>query len=177
LIPGEEKRRGMGKQIRDLEAELDEERKQKVSALNSKKKLEADFKDLESTMEMNNKMKEDALKQLKKLQVMLIILSSLRDRKNRPYLCLQVAIKDVTRDAEEAHLAKTEAQQQFKDLEKKIKTLEADMLRLQVRKNSTLVIFQYILESFQYYFQKNFRRRTSVLLSDNAVPLKRNVMT
>ena len=27
---GEEKRRGMGKQIRDLEAELDEERKQKV---------------------------------------------------------------------------------------------------------------------------------------------------
>lgn len=59
----------MGKQIRDLEAELDEERKQKVSALNAKKKLEADFKDLESTMEMNNKMKEDALKQLKKLQV------------------------------------------------------------------------------------------------------------
>jgi myosin protein heavy chain len=54
---------------RDLEAELDEERKQKVSALNIKKKLEADFKDLESTMEMNNKMKEDALKQLKKLQV------------------------------------------------------------------------------------------------------------
>jgi myosin protein heavy chain len=59
----------MGKQIRDLEAELDEERKQKVSALNAKKKLEADFKDLESTMEMNNKLKEDALKQLKKLQV------------------------------------------------------------------------------------------------------------
>ena len=27
---GEEKRRGMGKRIRDLEAELDEERKQKV---------------------------------------------------------------------------------------------------------------------------------------------------
>jgi len=107
---GEEKRRGMGKQIRDLEAELDEERKQKVSALNAKKKLEADFKDLESTMEMNNKLKEDALKQLKKLQV---------------------TIKDVTRDAEEAHLAKTEAQQQFKDLEKKFKSIEADMLQLQ----------------------------------------------
>ena len=30
---GEEKRRGMGKQIRDLEAELDEERKQKVKRI------------------------------------------------------------------------------------------------------------------------------------------------
>ena len=34
---GEEKRRGMSKQIRDLEAELDEERKQKVAAINAKK--------------------------------------------------------------------------------------------------------------------------------------------
>merc|ERR1712037_313189 len=63
---GEEKRRGMSKQLRDLEAELDEERKQKTAALNSKKKLEGDLKDLESTMDMNNKMKEDAIKQLKK---------------------------------------------------------------------------------------------------------------
>merc|ERR1712048_893913 len=39
---GEEKRRGMTKQLRDLEAELDEERKQKTAALNSKKKLEGD---------------------------------------------------------------------------------------------------------------------------------------
>jgi hypothetical protein len=44
---------------------------------------------------------------------------------------MQVTIKDVTRDAEEAHLAKTEAQQQFKDLEKKFKSIEADMLQLQ----------------------------------------------
>merc|ERR1719348_617133 len=65
---GEEKRRGMAKQIRDLEAELDEERKQKQAAVNAKKKLETDYKDLESTMDMNNKLKEDALKQLKKLQ-------------------------------------------------------------------------------------------------------------
>ena len=33
---GEEKRRGMGKQIRDLEAELDEERKQKVRKIRVK---------------------------------------------------------------------------------------------------------------------------------------------
>ena len=119
---GEEKRRGMGKQIRDLEAELDEERKQKVrrtikrqnviqvistypsyfsqvAALNSKKKLEGDYKDLESTMEMNNKMKEDALKQMKKAQA---------------------AVKELQRDADEAHASKGEAQQQAKDLEKKV---------------------------------------------------------
>ena len=41
---GEEKRRGMAKQIRDLEAELDEERKQRQAAVNAKKKLETDYK-------------------------------------------------------------------------------------------------------------------------------------
>ena len=61
---------------------MDEERKQKTAALNSKKKLEGDLKDLESTMDMNNKMKEDAIKQLKKHQA---------------------ALKELTRDADEAH--------------------------------------------------------------------------
>lgn len=36
----EEKRRGIVKQLRDLEAELDEERKQRSAAVASKKKLE-----------------------------------------------------------------------------------------------------------------------------------------
>ena len=70
-----------------------------VAALNSKKKLEGDYKDLESTMEMNNKMKEDALKQMKKAQA---------------------AVKELQRDADEAHASKGEAQQQAKDLEKKV---------------------------------------------------------
>ena len=39
---GEEKCGGMAKSIRDLETELDEERKQKISAVNARKKLEAD---------------------------------------------------------------------------------------------------------------------------------------
>ena len=47
------------------------------------------------------------------------------------FVSSQVTMKEVTRDAEEAHLAKSEAQQQFKDLEKKVKTLEADMIQLQ----------------------------------------------
>jgi len=107
---GEEKRRGMAKQLRDLEAELDEERKQKQAAVNAKKKLETDYKDLESTMDMNNKLKEDALKQLKKLQQ---------------------AMKEIQRDAEEAHTTKNDVLQQSKDLEKKIKSLEADLVQMQ----------------------------------------------
>merc|ERR1719232_2132813 len=107
---GEEKRRGMSKQLRDLESELDEERKQKQAAVNAKKKLETDYKDLESTMDMNNKLKEDALKQLKKLQQ---------------------AMKEIQRDAEEAHSTKNEVLQQSKDLEKKIKVLEADLAQMQ----------------------------------------------
>jgi len=107
---GEEKRRGMAKSIRDLETELDEERKQKTAAVNAKKKLDADYKDLESNLEMNSKMKEDALKQLKKHQT---------------------AVKELQRDAEEAHAGKAEVITQYKDLEKKVKNLEADMIQLQ----------------------------------------------
>merc|ERR1719445_1792221 len=107
---GEEKRRGMAKQLRDLESELDEERKQKQTAVNAKKKLETDYKDLESTMDMNNKLKDDAIKQLKKLQQ---------------------AMKEIQRDAEEAHASKNEVLQQSKDLEKKIKVLEADLVQMQ----------------------------------------------
>ena len=66
---GEEKRRGVLKQLRDLEAELEDERKQRAAALAAKKKLEADFKDVEQQLEIHNKIKDDALKQLKKLQV------------------------------------------------------------------------------------------------------------
>jgi len=107
---GEEKRRGMAKAIRDFEAELDEERKQKQAAVNAKKKLEGDYKDLESTMDMNNKLKEDALKQLKKLQV---------------------TMKEVQRDAEEAHASKNDALSLIKDLEKKVKALEAENVQHQ----------------------------------------------
>ncbi|XP_040569834.1 myosin heavy chain, non-muscle isoform X3 [Lepeophtheirus salmonis] len=107
---GEEKRRGMGKHIRDLESELDEERKQKVAAVNAKKKLDADYKDLESTMEINTKLKDDALKQLKKHQA---------------------AMKELQRDAEESNQARSDTLQQYKELEKKVKSLEAELIQIQ----------------------------------------------
>lgn len=51
----EEKRRGLVKALRDLEAELEEERKQRGAAVAARKKLEADLKDSETTIEMHNK--------------------------------------------------------------------------------------------------------------------------
>ena len=41
----EEKRHRMAKQLRDIETELDEERKPKQAAVNAKKKLETEYKD------------------------------------------------------------------------------------------------------------------------------------
>lgn len=52
-----------------MEAELEDERKQRALAVASKKKMEADLKDLESQIEAANKARDEAIKQLRKLQV------------------------------------------------------------------------------------------------------------
>jgi len=54
-----------------MEAELEEERKQRSSAVAARKKLEGDFKSMEYEVDAANKAKEDLAKQLKKLQVIL----------------------------------------------------------------------------------------------------------
>lgn len=41
--------------MRDLETELEEERKQRAAAVAARKKLESDLKDSEATIEMHNK--------------------------------------------------------------------------------------------------------------------------
>jgi len=55
--------------LRELEAELEEERRQRSAAVSARKKMEGDLKSLESQVDTANKLKEDALKQLKKIQV------------------------------------------------------------------------------------------------------------
>ncbi|XP_033313699.1 myosin heavy chain, non-muscle isoform X3 [Bombus vosnesenskii] len=105
----EEKRRGLVKQLRDLEAELEDERKQRAAAIAQRKKMEADYKDIEQQLEMHNKVKEDALKQLKKLQAQ---------------------IKDCTRETEEARAARDELAASAKETERKVKSLEADLMQL-----------------------------------------------
>ncbi|XP_073974328.1 myosin heavy chain 10 isoform X3 [Rhodnius prolixus] len=106
----EEKRRGLQKQLRDVEAELEDERKQRAAAVAAKKKLEADLKDVEQQLEMQAKVKEDLQKQLKKCQVQL---------------------KDSIRDCEEARLGREELQASAKEAERKLKVAEAELIQVQ----------------------------------------------
>lgn len=55
--------------MRELETELEDERKQRALATAAKKKLETDMKDLEGQIETASKGRDEAIKQLRKLQV------------------------------------------------------------------------------------------------------------
>ena len=52
-----------------MEAELEDERKQRTLSVAAKKKLEMDLSELEGQIEAANKGREEAIKQLRKLQV------------------------------------------------------------------------------------------------------------
>ena len=65
----EEARRNLIKQLRDLEAQLDDERKQKSQALSAQKKTESELAEMESQIEAEAKGKEDALRMYKKAHV------------------------------------------------------------------------------------------------------------
>uniref|UniRef100_A0A8C8RPE6 Myosin heavy chain 10 n=1 Tax=Pelusios castaneus TaxID=367368 RepID=A0A8C8RPE6_9SAUR len=106
----EEKKRMLVKQVRELEAELEDERKQKALAVASKKKMEMDLKDLEAQIEAANKARDEAIKQLRKLQAQM---------------------KDYQRELEEARASRDEIFAQSKENEKKLKGLEAEILQLQ----------------------------------------------
>lgn len=56
-------------EVREMEVELEDERRQRSQALSAKKKLELDLAELEAQIDQANKGRDDALKQLKKLQV------------------------------------------------------------------------------------------------------------
>uniref|UniRef100_A0A8C3AL05 Myosin, heavy chain 14, non-muscle n=1 Tax=Cyclopterus lumpus TaxID=8103 RepID=A0A8C3AL05_CYCLU len=102
---GEEKRRALSKQ---LEIQLEEERSQRSQAVSSKKQLEAELQDAESQVETTGRGKEEAVKQLRRLQGQL---------------------KEVLRELDESRLARDEVISQSKDNEKKIQTLEAEVLQ------------------------------------------------
>ncbi|XP_041425421.1 myosin-10 isoform X3 [Xenopus laevis] len=106
----DEKKKLLFKQVRELEVELDEERKQKSQMLAAKKKLEMDLQDMESQIDSANKGRDEAVKQLKKLQLQ---------------------FKEVWREVEETRAARDEIFVQSRDNEKKLKSLEAELLQLQ----------------------------------------------
>ncbi|XP_077313454.1 myosin-10-like isoform X4 [Lithobates pipiens] len=106
----DEKKKLLIKQVRDLELELDEERKQKVQILAGKKKMEMDLQEMENQIDGANKGREEAVKQLKKLQFQL---------------------KEVWREVEETRTSREEMFIQSRENEKKLKNLETELLQLQ----------------------------------------------
>uniref|UniRef100_A0A7N8YDB5 Myosin-9 n=1 Tax=Mastacembelus armatus TaxID=205130 RepID=A0A7N8YDB5_9TELE len=107
---GEEKKRALVKQVREMEMELEDERKQRSAAVAARKKLELDLKELEGGIDMANKNRDEALKQLKKLQAQM---------------------KDLIRELEDTRMSREEILAQSKETEKKLKGMEADMLQMQ----------------------------------------------
>ncbi|XP_066521768.1 myosin-11a isoform X3 [Hoplias malabaricus] len=107
---GEEKRKQLIKQVRELETELEDERKQRAAMAASKKKMEGDMKDLEGQIDSANKSRDEAIKQLRKIQAQM---------------------KDFQRELDEARTAREDVLSSAKENEKKAKSLEAELMQLQ----------------------------------------------
>uniref|UniRef100_A0A667Z4B2 Myosin, heavy chain 11a, smooth muscle n=1 Tax=Myripristis murdjan TaxID=586833 RepID=A0A667Z4B2_9TELE len=107
---GEEKKRQLVKQVRELETELEDERKQRALAAAAKKKMETDLKDLEGQIETANKGRDEAIKQLRKLQAQM---------------------KDFQRELDDARAAREDVLASSKESERKAKSLEAELMQLQ----------------------------------------------
>ncbi|KER24305.1 hypothetical protein T265_07991 [Opisthorchis viverrini] len=101
----EEQRRQTLKQLRDLEAELEDERKQRGSHLEVRKKLESDLAEATQRLELASRQKDEALKQLKKFQSV---------------------GGSMQRDMEEAIRSRDQALESLRDIEKKWRTAEAE---------------------------------------------------
>ncbi|KAK1798974.1 hypothetical protein P4O66_007239, partial [Electrophorus voltai] len=106
---GEEKRKQLVKQVREMEVELEDERKQRAQAVSVRKKLELDLSDMEAQIDLANKARDEALRQLKKLQAQL---------------------KDQLRELDDARLARDSAVNEAKESERKLKSLEAENMQL-----------------------------------------------
>ena len=65
----EDARRGLIKQLRELEQSLEDERKQRSVAQSEKKKLESELGEIESQIDAEARGREDALRMYKKSQV------------------------------------------------------------------------------------------------------------
>ncbi|XP_036445748.1 myosin-11 isoform X1 [Colossoma macropomum] len=107
---GEEKRRQVLKQLRDMEAELEDERKQRNSLAAARKKLEGDVKDLEDQIDAVSRSRDEAVKQLRKTQAQM---------------------KDTQRELEDARNAHKEVLSNARETERRAKTMEADIIHLQ----------------------------------------------
>ncbi|VDL72666.1 unnamed protein product [Nippostrongylus brasiliensis] len=108
-LEAEDKRRSLVKQLRDLEQELENERRGKSGAVNQKKKMEAHIAEIEQQLDVANRLKDEYNKQLKKNQQM---------------------IKEYQHDSEEARQMKEEIASQLRDIERRLRSAEAENQRL-----------------------------------------------
>ncbi|XP_031431549.1 myosin-10 isoform X3 [Clupea harengus] len=106
---GEEKRRALNKQVRELEVQLEEERTQRAQAQTVKKTLEAELQEAEAQVETANRGREEGLRQLRRLQAQ---------------------TKEILRELDETKMARDEIVAQSKDSEKRLQTLEAELAQL-----------------------------------------------
>ncbi|CAN9505033.1 unnamed protein product [Ophioblennius macclurei] len=106
---GEEKRKQLLKQVRELESELEEERKQRAQSTAGKKKLEGELKDLEEQLETTSRGRDEAIKQLRKVQGQ---------------------AKDLQRDLEDSRAAHKEVVASARESERRSKVMEADIMQL-----------------------------------------------
>uniref|UniRef100_A0A2K5HRM1 Myosin-9 n=1 Tax=Colobus angolensis palliatus TaxID=336983 RepID=A0A2K5HRM1_COLAP len=107
----EEKKKQLVRQVREMEAELEDERKQRSMAVAARKKLEMDLKDLEAHIDSANKNREEAIKQLRKAG--------------------GAQVKDCMRELDDTRASREEILAQAKENEKKLKSMEAEMIQLQ----------------------------------------------
>ncbi|GAB1604732.1 myosin heavy chain, non-muscle-like isoform X4 [Argonauta hians] len=106
----DEIKRGLQRQLKELEAEIEDARTQKTTAIQGRKKLEQDFTQLSEQMMALTKQKEDAMKQARKANAQM---------------------KEYQRESEEARAAQHDASAAFKDMKKKVKSLEDELVVLQ----------------------------------------------
>ncbi|XP_026180145.1 myosin-11-like isoform X2 [Mastacembelus armatus] len=106
---GEEKRKQLLKQVRELEMELEEERKQRGQASAMKKKLEGELKDIEDQLEATNRGRDEAIKQLRKIQGQ---------------------VKDLQRELEDSRAAQKDVLASARETERRSKAMEADIIQL-----------------------------------------------
>ncbi|XP_046906489.1 myosin-11-like isoform X1 [Hypomesus transpacificus] len=106
----EEKKRQLLKQVRELEVELEDERKQRGLAMAGRKKMEGELQDLEEQAESAGRGRDEAVKQLRKIQGQM---------------------KDLQRELEDARVAQKEVLVSGRESERRAKALEADIMQLQ----------------------------------------------
>uniref|UniRef100_A0A915I508 Myosin tail domain-containing protein n=1 Tax=Romanomermis culicivorax TaxID=13658 RepID=A0A915I508_ROMCU len=135
------KKKSYLKQIKDLEVELDNERRSKLSFTNSRKKLEAQVQDLDEQLDLATRLKEDYIRQLKKANAMSCckfllsiavlfvckhIKKLLEDNTKEVFYSNPTTgqIKDLQRDSEEVKQSRDDLLSSLHELEKRLQITE-----------------------------------------------------